>query len=36
MAVNQEIELIEALADEEKNAIPDDSTIDHSDNDFER
>jgi len=34
MAVDQEIELMEALANEEKDAIPDDGAIDRSDNDF--
>ena len=34
-AVDQEVELMEALANEEEDAIPDDGAIDHSDDDFE-
>ena len=34
-AVDQEMELMEALANEEEDAIPDDGAIDHSDDDFE-
>jgi len=34
-AVDQEIELMEALANEEEDAIPDDGAIDRSDDDFE-
>ena len=34
-AVDPEIELMEALANEEEDAIPDDGAIDHSDDDFE-
>jgi hypothetical protein len=34
-AVNQEIELMEALANEEEDAIPDHSAIDCSDDDFD-
>ena len=34
-AVDQEMKLMEALANEEEDTIPDDGAIDHSDDDFE-
>ena len=34
MAVDQEMELMEALANEEEDAIPDDGAVNSSDNDF--
>ena len=34
-AVDQEMKLMEALANEDEDTIPDDGAIDHSDDDFE-